>query len=404
MVVHDIPRNLKELGYQINEKGQFLTLEGEIYNFDVKERSYNEALYDVIIELLMEWVEERLQNDFGLQKILLPINATKDDIHSKIYVRYQRKNNQPWFLMWDGSMISYVKRAREMGFSVIIVNPNEVFWYKGKAVVRSETPESHTNYVFENFVIPSSANKIFIVANSYGGHCAVDVMQNFFELLKNRVKGIEFTETTHSIDFVKTILVRYWIIKNCRNWLMSSEPAGSEICDSRFGCISFSSGAENNEFVTYEVIDRVFEHVAKKLEQLENGATESNDENEGDIEDEYLSEPSFFQNTIIDDVQDKVAYNFDDDNDEGSGPIHSSIHTKLAEALKPIDLEIINESDLHAHHQAMKDVSSNETHFRVNKLMERHRWIYQLLGEELKRGVHALSIKAKTPKEINKEN
>ena len=31
-------------------------------------------------------------------------------------------------------MISYVKRAREMGFSVIIFNPNEAFWYEGKAV------------------------------------------------------------------------------------------------------------------------------------------------------------------------------------------------------------------------------------------------------------------------------
>ncbi|CAJ0911898.1 14950_t:CDS:10 [Entrophospora sp. SA101] len=245
-VIHDIPRNLKELGYQINEKGQFLTLKGEIYNFEVKERAYNEALYDVIIgnlllfrNFLMEWVEERLQNDFGLQEILLPIN--------------------------DGSMISYVKQAKEMGFPAIIINPNEVFWYKGKAVhtlpktnvpfkiiMGSETPESHTNYVFENFVI-------------------------------------------------------------------------------------------------------VFEHVAKKLEQLENGATEYNDENEGDIEDGYL----------------------------------------ISEALKPIDLEIINESDLHAHNQAMKDVSSNETHFGT------YIWIYQLLGE-LKRGVHALSIKAKTPKEINR--
>ncbi|CAH1762369.1 6607_t:CDS:10, partial [Entrophospora sp. SA101] len=271
-VIHDIPRNLKELGYQINEKGQFLTLKGEIYNFEVKERAYNEALYDVIIgnlllfrNFLMEWVEERLQNDFGLQEILLPINVTKDDIHSKIYVRYQRKKNRPWFLMWDGSMISYVKQAKEMGFPAIIINPNEVFWYKGKAVhtlpktnvpfkiiMGSETPESHTNYVFENFVI-------------------------------------------------------------------------------------------------------VFEHVAKKLEQLENGATEYNDENEGDIEDGYL----------------------------------------ISEALKPIDLEIINESDLHAHNQAMKDVSSNETHFGT------YIWIYQLLGE-LKRGVHALSIKAKTPKEINR--
>ncbi|CAJ0911903.1 14953_t:CDS:2 [Entrophospora sp. SA101] len=174
----------------------------------------------------MEWVEERLQNDFGLQKILLPINATKDDIHSKIYVSPDYLENDKMMIFipgtanmigcWsrrvmidvsvnDGSMISYVKRAREMGFSVIIVNPNEVFWYKGKAVhtlpktnvpfkiiMGSETPESHTNYVFENFVI-------------------------------------------------------------------------------------------------------VFEHVAKKLEQLENGATEYNDENEGDIEDGYLSEPSYFQ-------------------------------------------------------------------------------------------------------------
>jgi len=33
-------------------------------------------------------------------------------------------------------MIAYTKRARELGFSVVITNPYEVFWYKDKAVVR----------------------------------------------------------------------------------------------------------------------------------------------------------------------------------------------------------------------------------------------------------------------------
>ncbi|CAI2162363.1 6676_t:CDS:2 [Funneliformis geosporum] len=74
------------------------------------------------------------------------------------------------------------------------------------------------------------------------------------------------------------------------------------------------------------------------------------------------------------------------------GPVYKSIQKKLSEALNPTSLEIINESHLHAHHQAMKDVTSKETHFRL---------IYGLLDEEMSTGVHALTIKAKTPKEFS---
>ncbi|CAG8623089.1 9396_t:CDS:2 [Paraglomus brasilianum] len=93
---------------------------------------------------------------------------------------------------------------------------------------------------------------------------------------------------------------------------------------------------------------------------------------------------------------------------ESKGPIYTSIFNKLS-TLSPTNLQIINESHLHAHHQAMQGVSSKETHFRVEvvskdfegkSLMQRHRLIYQLLDDELKNGVHALSIKAKTPEEI----
>ncbi|GES73948.1 bola-like protein [Rhizophagus clarus] len=74
------------------------------------------------------------------------------------------------------------------------------------------------------------------------------------------------------------------------------------------------------------------------------------------------------------------------------GPVHQSIQKKLTNALNPTSLEIINESHLHAHHQAMKDVTSKETHFRVSivsdhfegkKLIQRHRLIYDLLNEEM---------------------
>ncbi|CAG8782243.1 4162_t:CDS:2, partial [Racocetra persica] len=35
----------------------------------------------------------------------------------------------------DGSMINYAKCVLELGFSVVILNPNEVSWYKGKGVL-----------------------------------------------------------------------------------------------------------------------------------------------------------------------------------------------------------------------------------------------------------------------------
>ncbi|RIA95322.1 sufE-like protein [Glomus cerebriforme] len=96
-----------------------------------------------------------------------------------------------------------------------------------------------------------------------------------------------------------------------------------------------------------------------------------------------------------------------------AGPIYQNIQRKLTEALNPTSLEIINESHLHSHHQAMKDVTSKETHFRVSvvsehfegkNLIQRHRLIYELLNEEMTTSVHALSIKAKTSKEISESS
>lgn len=75
------------------------------------------------------------------------------------------------------------------------------------------------------------------------------------------------------------------------------------------------------------------------------------------------------------------------------GPIHLNIQKKLTDTLNPTTLEIINESHLHANHQAMKNVTSKETHFSVSivsdqfegkTILQRHRLIYQLLDDELK--------------------
>ncbi|KAE8212845.1 hypothetical protein CF327_g3559 [Tilletia walkeri] len=94
----------------------------------------------------------------------------------------------------------------------------------------------------------------------------------------------------------------------------------------------------------------------------------------------------------------------------GSGSITASIKHKLTSSLQPTKLEVRNDSAKHAHHAAMvaQGGGSGETHFFVEitspafegkTQIARHRQINTLLSDEFDRGLHALSIRARTPEE-----
>lgn len=79
------------------------------------------------------------------------------------------------------------------------------------------------------------------------------------------------------------------------------------------------------------------------------------------------------------------------------------IELKLSENLDIISLDIIDESYKHANH-----AQSNGGHFKVkivsddfkNKsLIERHRMVYSILDQWIKKEIHAISIEAKTSEE-----
>jgi stress-induced morphogen len=93
-----------------------------------------------------------------------------------------------------------------------------------------------------------------------------------------------------------------------------------------------------------------------------------------------------------------------------SAPIRQMIITKITSVLLPVHLEVTDESHLHAGHQAMKGKEAQETHFKVvvyskffdgKPLIERHRLVNSILEQELRQGVHALSITAKPASQFN---
>ncbi|KAI8900792.1 bola protein [Globomyces pollinis-pini] len=98
---------------------------------------------------------------------------------------------------------------------------------------------------------------------------------------------------------------------------------------------------------------------------------------------------------------------------EQKGPIYTTIQSKINEALKPSVFEIHDDSHKHAGHAAMKGLAPKETHFRLvivsdefesKSLVQRHRLVYNILGEELKNGLHALALNTKTSTEFNKSS
>lgn len=89
-----------------------------------------------------------------------------------------------------------------------------------------------------------------------------------------------------------------------------------------------------------------------------------------------------------------------------AGIVATRIERKLAEALQPTELRVLDESAKHVGHAGARP--GGETHFRVEMVaaafagltrLERQRRVHAILAEELAGPVHALSMRLGAPGE-----
>lgn len=84
----------------------------------------------------------------------------------------------------------------------------------------------------------------------------------------------------------------------------------------------------------------------------------------------------------------------------------AQIEQCLRTALQPLRLEIMDESAKHAGHAGAReggghfDVTIVAVQFAGKSLLQRHRLVYDALGEAMRKDIHALSIHALTPEEL----
>jgi BolA protein len=82
------------------------------------------------------------------------------------------------------------------------------------------------------------------------------------------------------------------------------------------------------------------------------------------------------------------------------------IRTRITQAMAPVRLVVLDESHRHAGHAGARP--EGETHFRVEicssafaglSRIDRQRLVHQVLADELRDRVHALSLATTTPEE-----
>jgi BolA protein len=86
------------------------------------------------------------------------------------------------------------------------------------------------------------------------------------------------------------------------------------------------------------------------------------------------------------------------------------IRQRLVEGLAPSQLEIVDDSHHHAGHAGARDGRGHFTviivsaHFEGVRTVQRHRLVYDAVGDLMQTDIHALSIHAMTPAEADAAN
>ena len=84
-----------------------------------------------------------------------------------------------------------------------------------------------------------------------------------------------------------------------------------------------------------------------------------------------------------------------------------TIQKILTETLSPTFIEVLDDSQAHAGHQGSQSGAGHfyltiaSDQFEGKTRIQRHQLVYKQLGDMMKAEIHALSIKAFTPKEHN---
>ncbi|XP_046401124.1 FAM172 family protein homolog CG10038 isoform X2 [Ischnura elegans] len=285
------PANLKGFGYGFSKEGKLRKLEKstgepgeEGFQFQVSDDGdYNQRHYEALGDVITEYVYDLLETEVGLVRLPVPVNPdhpstfifaspnalTADAplvilVHGSGVVRAGQWARSLIIndSLQSGTQIPYIKKAREMGYEVLITNSNEnskVINGKRIAIKGSSNAVAHVSYVWKNYIQGAKSNQVLIVAHSYGGHCIVELAREMFPSFKSKVVAVAMTDSVHRLSS-KHAMEKYakFLSLASRNWVSSDLPL-DEPESTREGEIPrVSAGTVKHELTSWSCLQSVF--------------------------------------------------------------------------------------------------------------------------------------------------
>jgi len=161
-----------------------------------------------------------------------------------------------------GSVLSYVTKGIELGYAIVVTNPNAFLWFRGRVRVNwpqttepysiiqgSDNPEKHLESVFKVIFEKNKDSFIYAVAVQHNGLRLLHVLDEQPEYRK-RVAAIAFATSCHNAIFFRDEMLHPWLKENTLQWspvshfLNVDEPSLEE--QHKCPCMSVGLADEDN--------------------------------------------------------------------------------------------------------------------------------------------------------------
>jgi alpha-beta hydrolase superfamily lysophospholipase len=139
-----------------------------------------------------------------------------------------------------------------MGWSVAVANMNQHTSDNGQPVPGLTDMLANGHQLFKDYVLPSAATRLFVVAHSAGGAVMQRLIQD--EGLRQRIAALALTDSVHGRGGPGN--AGPWWKQNARHWVASTEELATPIGAS--DCPSFSAGHSSHPWTTYSAQTEIF--------------------------------------------------------------------------------------------------------------------------------------------------